>query len=437
MFTRRGLRDMRKLWPATPALLAAYMMTGCMHLYIQNTKVIPPAPDHPYYEITQPIVNTRLAAYPQIHFNPGDRVTVLEAGGCVNTGGSGKTWKDYVSPKGAEAARLYHGLIWIPGAAQDGKFVPEGSAPMRIEGAVGKSYTIDATSRTPDQLQLYLGYEDDHYKDNGYYKDKKGATGDQCRPVTDGGGKSHITPAYVKIRVEPAGATGPAAQFKPFDIVARELDPNGLLRNPIWWQQSDKTLVHTDPPFLEADPLNSRIVPDAAALCGSFPSLPAQRTHGFALCPNGCSSGTCQCADPCSSQAPSFDYPIDFSVNKWFSCFDIHRLDQIGKSLNGHANWAPVMYTGTISWAGEPGPDEDADIIMHRLVSATDKTFDWSGFSNRFKEEIEIEMAGYETWDSFGTQWFSKVWNGLHKDQPLNVDAQVIGQRVWIERVGF
>src|SRR4051794_23874598 len=64
--------------------------------------------------IDEPIVNQRLTEYRDITFQPGDVVTV-NAGGCVQTGGHGKTWKRYVNPSGDNADRLYHGLIWIPG----------------------------------------------------------------------------------------------------------------------------------------------------------------------------------------------------------------------------------------------------------------------------------------------------------------------------------
>src|ERR1051325_158363 len=66
------------------------------------------------WRIRQPNVRQFLTPYPQIRFQPGDRITI-EAGGCVQTGGIGKTWKQYVNPKGPNAVQLYHGLIWIPG----------------------------------------------------------------------------------------------------------------------------------------------------------------------------------------------------------------------------------------------------------------------------------------------------------------------------------
>jgi len=49
----------------------------------------------------------------QYTFQRNDTV-VVEAGGCVQTGGSGSTWKRYVNPSGPNSDRLYYGLIRIP-----------------------------------------------------------------------------------------------------------------------------------------------------------------------------------------------------------------------------------------------------------------------------------------------------------------------------------
>src|SRR5580698_2244732 len=66
------------------------------------------------WRITQPDVKQASTNYPQIKFLPGDSVSI-DAGGCGQTGGSGKTWNLYVNPSGPNADRLYHGKIWIPG----------------------------------------------------------------------------------------------------------------------------------------------------------------------------------------------------------------------------------------------------------------------------------------------------------------------------------
>src|SRR4051812_12471551 len=52
--------------------------------------------------------------YDQILIAPGD-ILLVSAGGCVQTGGHGKTWKRYVNPQGPNSDRFYHGLIQLPG----------------------------------------------------------------------------------------------------------------------------------------------------------------------------------------------------------------------------------------------------------------------------------------------------------------------------------
>ena len=47
--------------------------------------------------IDQPRVDVALTPLPSITFKPGDTVTI-GAGGCVQTGGSGSTWKSYTAP---------------------------------------------------------------------------------------------------------------------------------------------------------------------------------------------------------------------------------------------------------------------------------------------------------------------------------------------------
>src|SRR5947209_10590917 len=81
----------------------------------QRISISTPAPDTTVVRIDQPIVTQALTQYPQILFHPGDTVTV-DAGGCVQTGGIGPTWKRYVNPSGPDSDHLYHGLIMIPGA---------------------------------------------------------------------------------------------------------------------------------------------------------------------------------------------------------------------------------------------------------------------------------------------------------------------------------
>lgn len=103
--------------------------------------------------------------YPHITFRAGDKVTI-NAGGCVQTGGSGNTWKRYVDPQDRDADRLYHGYIWIPGAT---------AGLVAIQGVVGQTLTVPLLlpSYLADKsLFLRLGYQEDNdggFADNGYW----------------------------------------------------------------------------------------------------------------------------------------------------------------------------------------------------------------------------------------------------------------------------
>ena len=53
---------------------------------------------------------------------------------------------------------------------------------MRIQDVIGRVLTIPLKADIPEPLHLWLGYEDDHYGDNGYWGHDDG-TGNQCRGV--------------------------------------------------------------------------------------------------------------------------------------------------------------------------------------------------------------------------------------------------------------
>jgi hypothetical protein len=114
--------------------------------------------------VTEPIVNQPSATYPGIQFFPGAHVFV-DAGGCVQTGGHGKTWKRYVNPSSDNG--LYHGTMYIPGVT---------NGPQELWTLVGRTFVTTAGGA------LLLGYQDDGYSDNGYYSHDDG-TGDQCKNV--------------------------------------------------------------------------------------------------------------------------------------------------------------------------------------------------------------------------------------------------------------
>jgi hypothetical protein len=123
------------------------------------------------WRIDEPTVTQKITEYPQIRFQAHDGV-LIQAGGCVQTGGSGLTWKRYVDPSGPNSDHLYHGLLQLPSIH---------SAMARIASAIGTTFTIQAIL-DPAQNFLRLGYEDDNYGDNGYGSHDDG-TGAQCKNV--------------------------------------------------------------------------------------------------------------------------------------------------------------------------------------------------------------------------------------------------------------
>jgi hypothetical protein len=114
--------------------------------------------------VTEPIVNQPWATYPGISFWAGAHVYV-DAGGCVQTGGHGRTWKRYVNPSSDNG--LYHGTMYLPGVT---------NGLQELWTLVGRTFVTTAGGA------LELGYEDDGYSDNGYYSHDDG-TGDQCKNV--------------------------------------------------------------------------------------------------------------------------------------------------------------------------------------------------------------------------------------------------------------
>jgi hypothetical protein len=94
----------------------------------------------------------------------GDHINVT-AGGCVQTGGRGLTWKRYVDPQSAND--LYHGLVDIPGVT---------GGLQRIQGIDDTWFEVFGDGN------IILGYEDDGYSDNGYSAHDDG-TNNQCRGV--------------------------------------------------------------------------------------------------------------------------------------------------------------------------------------------------------------------------------------------------------------
>lgn len=114
--------------------------------------------------VDQPVVTQSATAYPAVQIRPGSHIQIT-AGGCVQTGGHGATWKRYVNP--AADNDLYHGRISIPGVT---------AGLVRLESVVNQTFSVPQNGGGT----LVLGYDDDSYSDNGYYAHDNG-TGNQCQ----------------------------------------------------------------------------------------------------------------------------------------------------------------------------------------------------------------------------------------------------------------
>jgi hypothetical protein len=201
------------------------------------------------WRIGEPNVKQPVTEYPMVHFQAGDTI-ILHAGGCVQTGGAGKTWKSYVHPQGDDAERLYSGTVYIPGV------VPEGATQyQRIGGFLDRPLPVPANifqnpKIKPTNLYLRLGYEDDGYSDNGYYSHDDG-NNNQCKGVGNAWVEVKI---YHNPNLTPSGSlptnspsfpspTAPRnipGSSKPFDVVwdSNNEDANALPFNPYWAGQT-------------------------------------------------------------------------------------------------------------------------------------------------------------------------------------------------------
>ena len=314
------------------------------------------------YRIDRPNVKQCLTEYRGITFRPGQRLSI-RAGGGVQTGGSGKTWKRYVDPSGPNSDRLYHGLLWIPGVT--------GGGLQRLAGLINGTFVVpDVPQNRLGDLYLRLGYEDDDYHNNSYDNHDDG-TEQQCRGVG---------PAWVEITVQqpdvpPAPpptsqpAPPPADRAAPFDLLWGAVDENLLPLNPVWAWQRD----------------HPGAAPNPADFCDG---------HPFSA--------------PYTGQAPSFDSPSEWALPH-DTCFIAP-----GRILAGHANWMTATYTGIISWDAHSNPtfgDDDYNLHLSRP--------DQAGLTTLNQGSLQLEFNSEETIDQFRTPW----WDRFHRAVDQSDDA--------------
>jgi hypothetical protein len=261
------------------------------------------------YRIDQPRVDLgvpdRIAA---ITLRPGDMISIT-AGGCVQTGGSGNTWKSYTNPLGDNADHLYSGTIAIAGIT--------GAGMQRVGAALApKEWVVPYDLPFTVPLMLSIGYQDDDYSDNGYYSHDNGDQS-QC---------ANVGPAWIELRIVSGARPSQIPQYSPhtagWDLIwdTNNVDANGLPLNPFWAEQLEPG--YWNPDFADCGPIFS------------FSSWPGNST-----------TEDVGRLSYCTSQQPT----TDLSENYFDLTFGICRPD-FNFMFPGHLNWFIVTYTGTIYW---------------------------------------------------------------------------------------
>src|SRR4051794_7907639 len=92
--------------------------------------------------VDEPTVTQNLTSYPQVQLFARQRV-VIDAGGCVQTGGRGLTWKSYVDT--AQRNSSYHGLIYIPSVTP---------GMVRLNSVIGTTVTIPQDTSSSSDTRM-------------------------------------------------------------------------------------------------------------------------------------------------------------------------------------------------------------------------------------------------------------------------------------------
>lgn len=390
------------------------------------------------YTISNPVVSRPSYQYQGVLFQPGDLVTV-HAGGCVQTGGSGATWKRYVNPSGRnsgpDAPRLYHGTISIPNGYLGPTYTPvQGLSINRamngVNGSPGTAFQaieVRPPQGVPEPPQLLtLSYHDDAdaYGDNGYYSHDDG-NNNQCALNRDGGN------AWLVIDVlHGPPLPAPLLPLRPFDLIpSGGFDINGLPLNPSWgWQENPRSAAHHG---------------DIALDCGQTllgPPSPSCTTDVTTInvAPSGLTSdwwnGACLTVVLC----PVAVLGVDLQV-----C-------HVGYNgpLGGHINWNDATYTGRLDFASFDDPisgDNDFSLFLDTPpapdggssagASPPVATSDPSWVSNH--QHMEIEFNRSETVANYGRlAWWKRLDD--HRRHPSFEESDIGGhQAIVIGTVGL
>ena len=361
--------------------------------------------------IQNPVVNKSNFAFKSIILHPGDEIMV-SAGGCVQTGGSGATWKRYVDPEGdrsgAEVPEGYHGTITIAGAFAAVPGSPTTYDPTNevkrwpIYRAIHTKILVPdliAQGPPPEPQYLYLGYEDDEYSDNGYYAHANdNGTNNQCAAARDGGNAHlRITIAHGK----PASALPPAA-LKAFDLVPNGFDQNWLSLNPQWgWQTNGVFTLHGEGVY-EFE-------------CGLYSSI-----GGFVY-QDATQPAPMRCTSDQTTPEIAPD-PTLLSTGFWRRVLGWFGLCKNGEGhLAGHLNWRDATFTGTAEFDSWAWADEDYNIrLATPAVTGPEGAPSDVGEAPRNEKRINLEFDATETqpyFDSSVFTWWHKLRLVRHKGQ--------------------
>lgn len=305
----------------------------------------PPAGTDVVIRIDRPNPKQPSTDYPQITFQPGDTVTI-HAGGCVQSGGHGNTWHQYVTPTGGDADRYYHGLITIPFAT---------GVLERIQKYWNKSVHIADTAPAA-KLHLQLGFEDEKgaYGDNGYTAHDNGP-GNQCAGPEGG-------PAWVQLNIVHHGPTTAPPSADSWDLVLAQFDDNGIPLNPDWESNVAK-----------------KQFPNPATCRWPWQSGPQ------ANCTTGITN-----TDFDTSAGYSFYNPI--SVLQCASC-SLCQSFSANYGYGGHANWMPATQTGTVFWEEKSAPELDDEYSVNL------DTPNAAGATGGRPDGVHVEFDASETID--------------------------------------
>ena len=325
-----------------------------------NITITNPTPGTVDIRIDRPNPTRASTDYPSITFQPGDTVTIA-AGGCVQSGGSGKTWHRYVNPAGPEG--LYHGLVTIPFAT---------GLLDRFEKYQNQPQVKVSTSAPPSS-HLQLGFEDDGYADNGYTAHDNGPD-NQCLLDHDGG------PAWVHLVVVHEGLLPTKTIGGDFDLLWTNWDANGIPLNPDW-RSKVESKRNPDP--------NNCIWPWQGA---GLPRCTNQITDTDTWW--GCSSSI-----PFANQNNAF-------------------------GLDGHANYSAATYDGRVYWESKSGPATDDEYSMNLSTTTSAGGMSPGGLSPARPLGVHVEFGRGDTIDiltaDFGLPWWRGLQNAVNNGSAHN-----------------